>query len=59
MLRVKQIREEKGLSKYRVCKDSGVAYTSYDAIEKGKDPRVSTLYKIAKAMGVDIKELFE
>lgn len=34
MLRVKQIREEKRISKYRVCKDSGVAYTSYNAIEK-------------------------
>ena len=59
MLHVKQIRENLGISKYRVVKDTGISMSTLIAIEKGKDVRVSTLYKIAKALGVDVKEFFE
>ena len=59
MLLVKQVREKLGISKYRVVKDTGISMSTLVAIENGKDARVSTLYKIAKAMGVDIKEFFE
>lgn len=59
MLLVKQTREKLGISKYRVVKETGISMSTLVAIENGKDVRVSTLYKIAKAMGVDIKEFFE
>lgn len=58
MLKIKEIREQKGLSKYKVSKDSGISYVRYTDLERGADPRVSTLKKIADALGVDIKELF-
>ena len=58
MLKIKEVREQKGLSKYRVSKDSGISYTRYTDLERGADVRVSTLKRIADALDVDIKELF-
>jgi len=58
--RIKQIRESKGLSREDVafaCEFSG----SYmGMIERAEyDFKISKLYKIANALGVDIKELFD
>lgn len=57
MIKLKQIRLAKGISKYRIAKETGMQYKSIDAVEKGGDLRVSTLRKIAKALNVDVKEL--
>ena len=58
--RIKQIRESKGLSREDIafaCEFSG----SYmGMIERAEyDFKISKLYKIANALGVDIKELFD
>ena len=57
--RIKQIREKKGLSREDVafaCEFSG----SYDIwVERAEyDFKISKLYKIAKALDVDISDLF-
>lgn len=57
MIKLKKIRLAKGISKYRIAKETGMQYQSIDAVEKGGDLRVSTLRKIAKALNVDVKEL--
>lgn len=58
MIKLKEIRLAKGISKYRIAKETGMQYQTIDAVEKGCDLRVSTLLKIAKALDVDIKDLF-
>ena len=58
--RMKVIRERKGLSKSRVAKMTGLSYTAYFDIEKGRtDMRLSTLCKIAGALGVEPTKFFE
>lgn len=59
MLNVTKVRANVGMSKYRLCKMPRLSFQTLTAIKKGGDVRLSTLYKIANALGVDIKELFE
>ena len=58
--KMQAIRESRGLSKSRVAKMTGLSYTAYFAIEKGRtDMRLSTLCKIAGALGVEPAKFFE
>ncbi len=57
MIKLRAIRLAKGISKYRIAKETGMQYQTIDAVEKGGDLRVSTLLKIAKVLDVDVKEL--
>jgi len=55
--RLKTVREKKGLSQYQLSDLSKVPRNTIIRIEHGKvDPRISTLKRIAKALGVDVKE---
>lgn len=58
MVKVKEIRLQKNISKYEICKRTGIEFNTLTNIERGGDTRLSTLLKIAKALDVDIKELF-
>ena len=42
-----------------LAEKSGVNWTAIHRIEKGKDPLVSTLAKLAKALGVKIRTLID
>ena len=56
---IKRIREAKGLSQKEVISAIDMGAAQYSRIENGKtDPSVSTLVKIAKALGVSMAELF-
>ncbi|PQJ19544.1 helix-turn-helix domain-containing protein, partial [Nonlabens xylanidelens] len=56
---IKRIREVKKLSQKEVISAIGMGAAQYSRIESGKtDPSVSTLTKIAKALGVSMAELF-
>jgi len=56
---VKRIRTAKGLSKKEVLNISGLDKAQFSRIETGKtEPSLSTLEKIAKALGISISELF-
>jgi len=56
---IKRIRELKGLSQKEVISAIGMAAAQYSRIESGKtDPSVSTLEKIAKALGVSLADFF-
>lgn len=58
MLRLRAIREGKGVSLRALKKASGVAVATLARIEAGGyDPRLSTLKKLAKALGVTVAEL--
>jgi transcriptional regulator with XRE-family HTH domain len=52
------IRKRRGLSLRKLAERSGVHYVSLAKIEAGKlDPRLSTLRKLAQALGVTLSEL--
>ncbi len=56
---IKRIREAKGLSQKEVITAIGMGAAQYSRIENGKtDPSISTVEKIAKALGVTMAELF-
>ena len=59
MNKIKQIREQKGLSRYQVSKASGVWYKNLIDIENGKDVTLSTLRKIAAAMDCEVSDLVQ
>lgn len=59
MNKIKQIREQKGLSRYQVAKVSGVWYKNLIDIENGKDVTLSTLRKIAAAMDCEVSDLVQ
>lgn len=58
MLKIKELREAKGISKYKLAKKAGLQYRTIPAIENGGDVKLSTLIRIATVLDVKIKELF-
>lgn len=59
MLNVEKVRTKLGVSKYRLCKMTGITKPTLINIEKRGNVHLFTLYKIANALGVDVKELFD
>jgi DNA-binding XRE family transcriptional regulator len=53
---VKQIREEKMLSKAELARMASISPLTLDRIEKGKDCRMATKRKILLALGLEIKQ---
>lgn len=53
------ILNKKNISRYNLSKMTGLSKGAISRIinEKNKDPRISTVKKIAKALDVDINEL--
>ncbi len=57
-LRLREVREAKGLSLRALADKSGVAFGAINRIELGKTtPRLETLERLAKALGVGVKTL--
>jgi len=58
MLRLREIRVQKGVSLRTLRKMSGVAVSSLARFEAGQgDPQLSTLRKLGKALNVTVAEL--
>ena len=58
MLRLREIRERKGVSLRALKKVSGVAVSTLARFEAGQgDPQLSTLRKLAKALNVTVARL--
>jgi transcriptional regulator with XRE-family HTH domain len=56
---IRKVREAKELSQKQVALSINMDQSQYSKIEKRKtDPSYSTIDKIAKALGVDLTELF-
>lgn len=59
-LRLRKLREAKGLSLRMLAERVGVDFTEINRIELGKvTPRLATLEKLAKALGVSVRDLIE
>jgi len=57
-MRLKQIRKGKGLSQRSLADKAKMSYTYLCNLEQGKaDPSLSTLKRLAKALGVRVVEL--
>ena len=57
--RIKKIREAKGMTAKEVISTVGMGAAMYSRIETGKtEPSLSTLEKIAKALGVALPDFF-
>lgn len=57
---IKKIREAKGLSQKEVALAAKIDTSNYSKIESGKtDPSFSSVQKIAKALGVQLTDLFK
>jgi len=58
--KIKEIRESKGISLNQLSEMSGVSGTHINDIERGeKEPTLSVLIKIAVALDVDERQLYE
>lgn len=56
--RMKDLRKNKGLSQEQLALDIEMDLTSVNEIEKGhRSPKLITMYKIAQALGVSLREL--
>jgi transcriptional regulator with XRE-family HTH domain len=56
--RLRRLREERGLTWYRLAKLSGITKEGLAKLEQpGSDPKLSTLRKLAAALGVTVEEL--
>ncbi len=57
--RLRELREERGISMRTLATRSGLSANALSMIERGKtSPSVSTLYKLAAALGVSITAFF-
>jgi len=58
--KLKALREQRGLTQEQLSERSGVSRTYLARLETGRqDPTLSTLEKLAKALGVKVGRLLE
>ena len=59
-LRIRALRERKGLSLRELAKQAGVDFSTIHRIEKGDEmPRFGTMEKLAAALNVSVRDLIE
>jgi transcriptional regulator with XRE-family HTH domain len=55
---LRRLREQRGMTRYRLAKLSGISPEGVGKLERpGSDPKLSTLYKVAAALGVRVCDL--
>jgi transcriptional regulator with XRE-family HTH domain len=58
-VRLRELRQERGMSMRALARESGLSANALSMIERGRtSPSVSTLYKLADAMGIPITAFF-
>src|SRR5512135_3756526 len=58
-VRLRELREERGMSMRSLAAASGLSANALSMIERGKaSPSVSTLYKLAEALGISVTAFF-
>ena len=58
--RLRELRLQRDLTQEKFAEQAGLKYKHYQAVEAGRKPdlRLSTIEKLAKALGLEIWELF-
>ena len=56
---LKKLRNKKGWSQERLARESGISFHTLIKIERGsiKNPKLQTLIKLARALGVSLDKL--
>ena len=56
-----KLRKAKGWSQEKLAAESGISYSTLIKIERGAiiDPKISTVIKFAKALGVKVDDLIK
>ena len=57
--RIEKLRREKNLTQEELAEKAGLHRAYFWDIENGRNISIKTAYKIAKALGVPLKELFD
>lgn len=57
--RIEKLRREKKLTQEELAEKAGFHRAYFWDIENGRNISVKTAYKIAKALGIPLKELFD
>jgi len=59
-VRIRNLRQQKGLSQERLAEEAGIHRTYLGGIETARrNPSLRNIIRIAGALGVPVKELFE
>lgn len=58
---LKRVREEKGYSKYKLARETGLSSRCIEHLEYeiSKNPRIDTLIKISKVLNVTVDDLIK
>jgi transcriptional regulator with XRE-family HTH domain len=55
---LRRLRQQKGMTRYRLAKLAGISQEGVSKLERpGSDPKLSTLYRVAGALGITVREL--
>mgnify|MGYP001619576277 CR=1 FL=1 len=57
--RIEELRKEKGLTQEKLAEKAGLHRAYFWDIENGRNISIKTAYKISKALGVSLGELFK
>jgi transcriptional regulator with XRE-family HTH domain len=57
--RIENIRREKGMTQEKLAEETDIHRAYFWDIEQGRNISVKTAYKIAKALGVKLRDLFD
>lgn len=57
--RIEQLRKQKGLTQEELAEKAGLHRAYFWDIENGRNISVKTAYKISRALGVPLSELFK
>lgn len=57
--RIEELRKKKGLTQEQLAEKAGLHRAYFWDIENGRNISVKTAYKIARALGVPLSELFD
>jgi len=56
--RIRDLRRKKGLSQEKLAAEAGLHRAYMWEVEKGRNISVKTAYKIARALGIGLRDLF-
>jgi putative transcriptional regulator len=57
--KIKSMRESKGMTTRGLAKEAGISTETLNAVEHGRrQPSVRTLGKLARVLGVEVRDLF-
>ena len=61
MLKLREVREKKGLSQGALSRKSGIPQSTISDIERGiiKSPTINLAQKLARALGVPLSEMLD